>query len=196
MLGSEYVHEMPPTNALLAGDAHGERYWLVPGRLRDECGVPLSAVELVVEERNTVGAEWDTAGVSYGETVVTWLGTPSVSPAPGSRGEVRTGTSRVCGVDETAWLADPARFEAGHVKLDGDRIYLVAVHPTVTSVRVSTPAGAETVSTVTPPARPDGPRYAAFDVPDGSDVIEMALLDAAGQQVGGRDLAKPPTGKG
>ncbi|GAB4060598.1 hypothetical protein GCM10028775_76960 [Catellatospora paridis] len=93
VLGSEYVHEMPPTNALLAGDAHGERYGLVPGRLRDECGIPLSTVELVVGEWNTVGAEWDTAGVSYGETVVTWL---SARPArlPGLAVGAKSGRGR------------------------------------------------------------------------------------------------------
>ncbi|MEV4416454.1 hypothetical protein [Catellatospora sp. NPDC049609] len=194
VLGAEYVNQMPPKNPLMAGDAHGERYWLVPGRVADDCGVKVSAVELVVEEWNTVGDEWNTSGSSYGDRIVNWVGTPTASPLPGG-GEVRSGMSTSCGVDETAWLADPARFESGHVKLDGDRIYHVAVHPTVRSIRVTTPGGTETVATITPPDRPDGPRYAAFDVPESSAVIQLTLLDAAGREVGGRDLAKPRTGK-
>ncbi|GAA1390848.1 hypothetical protein [Catellatospora chokoriensis] len=195
-LGAEYVKEMPPTNALFAGDAHGERYWLVPGRVLDQCGFKVSPLELVVEEWNTVGQEWNTVGVGYGETVWNWVGTPSASPNPGGRGTVLTGQSTSCGVDESAWLAQPARFEAAHVKLDGDRIYMIAVHPTVTAVRVATPRGTETIATITTTERPDGPRYAAFDVPESSAVITVTLLDAAGNEVGSRDLARPRQEKG
>ncbi len=190
VLGAEYVDEIPPKHPLLTGDAHGERYWLVPGRVEDECGFKVTAVELVVEEWNVVGQEWSTVGVGYGDRIVHIIGTPTVSPLPGGQGEVRFGMSTTCGVDESAWLADPARFESGHVLLDGDRIYQLAVHPTVRSVRVTTPQGTESIATVTPTDRPDGPRYAAFDVPDSSAVIEVTLLDAAGREIGGRDLAR------
>lgn len=190
VLGAEYVDEIPPRNPLLTGDAHGERYWLIPGRVKDDCGVKISAVELVVEEWNTVGQEWMTSSVGYGDPVVHMIGTPTVSPLPGG-GEVREGMSRRCGVDESAYLADPARFGSGHVLLDGDRIYQLAMHPTVTAIRVTTPRGTETLATITPPDRPDGPRYVAFDVPDSSAVIEVTLLDAAGREIGGRDLARP-----
>jgi hypothetical protein len=191
VLGAEYVDAIPPKHPLLTGDAHGERYWLVPGRVEDECGFKITAVELVVEEWNAVGQEWITSGVSYGDPVVHTIGTPTVSPLPGGQGEVRSGMSTTCGVDESAWLADPARFASAHVLLDGDRIYQMAVHPTVTSIRVATPQVAETVATITPLDRLDGPRYVAFDVPDSSAVIEVTLLDAAGRELGGRDLARP-----
>ncbi|MEU2611049.1 hypothetical protein ABZ570_05575 [Micromonospora sp. NPDC007271] len=174
LLGPEYVDQIPPKNSLLIGDAHGERYWMIPGRVSDDCGQPISAVELVVEDRNTVGEEWNTMGISYGDP------------------NVRQANATLCGVDESAWLADPSRFAWGHVKTAGDRIYLVAMHPTVKSIKVVTTVSTETIATVPTPARPDGPRYAAFDVPESATSIIASLLDAAGQPVPGgeRDLTK------
>jgi hypothetical protein len=196
-LGSEYVDQLPPKNPLLSGDAHGERYWMIPGRVSDACGQPVSSVELVVEDENTVGKEWDTMGIGYGDPIIQQIGTLSESPLP-SGGMVRQGFAKRCGADESAWLADPTRFEVGHIKIDNDRVYLVGVHPSVTSIRVTTTAGTETIATVPTPARPDGPRYTAFDVSEDSTSIVVTLLDADGRSIPGgeRDLAtSDPDGK-
>ncbi|MCW3816917.1 hypothetical protein ONA91_20940 [Micromonospora sp. DR5-3] len=174
LLGPEYVDQIPPKNPLLSGDAHGERYWLIPGRVVDDCGQPLSAVELVVEDQNAVGKEWNTVGIAYGDPII------------------READHTTCGVDESAWLADPTRFVWGRVDIADDRIYLVAMHPNVRSIKVVTAAGTQTIATVPTPARPDGPRYAAFDVPERSTSIIATLLDATGQPIPGgeRDMAK------
>lgn len=188
VLGSEYVNQIPPKNPLVSGDAHGKPYWMIPGRVSDDCGQPVSGVELVVEDWNTVGKEWDTIGVGYGDPIVQHIGAPSPLPGGGWQG-----LAKYCGRDESAWLADPARFESSHVKIANDRIYLVGVHPSVKSIRVTTAAGTETIATVPTPARPDGPRYTAFDVPEDSTSIVMTLLDTSGHAIPGAesDVAEP-----
>ena len=91
--GSEYVDQLPPRTAIVTGDAHGERYWLIPGRVRDDCGQRTANVELVLDRDNEVGQEWSTVG--------TWYGDPIMEVISQSQG-----TGRRCGVDESAWLAD------------------------------------------------------------------------------------------
>ena len=65
--GPEYVDRISPANPILSGSLDGERYWVVDGREIPRCeGFP-SGVELIAEEHNVVGQEWNTFGYFFGE---------------------------------------------------------------------------------------------------------------------------------
>ena len=65
--GPEYVDRIPPANPIISGSLDGERYWVVDGRDIRRCeGFP-SGVELIAEEDNLVGREWNTFGYVFGE---------------------------------------------------------------------------------------------------------------------------------
>ena len=188
LLGGEYVHELPPKNPLVSGDAHGERYWLIPGRVKDDCGHRVSDVELVVEKENKIGREWRTIGIGYGDPVDIQLSSPT--PVPGEGG-VYAGTVLPCGVDESGWLADPSKFADASSLVDSDRIFFVAAHSSVTTIQVSASNGTVlTVPTKPLPDRPDGPRFAAFDVPASAAAVVVTLIDVHGKPIpgGSRDL--------
>jgi hypothetical protein len=185
LLGSEYVDQIPPRNAMVADDAHGERYWMIPGRVRDDCGQRASAVELVIEEDNSVGQEWNTMGIQYGDPIVEWVGTPE--PVPSDPGALQ-GMSLRCGTDESAWLADPTRIVRSWQPLGSDRVFLIGTHPRATAIRVAASDGtALTVPTMPLPDRPTGPRYAALDVPAAATAVVVTLLDERGEPIPGSE---------
>jgi hypothetical protein len=171
-IGPEYVNEIPPKDAFITGVQDGERYWLVPSFHQDSCGRTFG-VELLMENNNIIGKEWNTAGTTYGE--------PSEDHAAPGLG---------CYVyDEAQWLTDPGRVSALSQRLggkdrDGDWITLLAVHPTVSTLRVAHDGGATgDVQTQALPGRPDGPRYAVFTTPARKRQIDVSvqLLTTSGR---------------
>ena len=65
--GPEYVDTIPPSTIVAEGEVGGDRYLLVESR-RTECGgTPVTGVELVEEDENLLGSEWNTVGSRYGE---------------------------------------------------------------------------------------------------------------------------------
>lgn len=65
--GPEYVDRIPPADPILSGSLDGERYWVVDGRDIPGCEGSPSGVELIAEEDNLVGQEWNTFGAFFGE---------------------------------------------------------------------------------------------------------------------------------
>ncbi|HEX5860731.1 MAG TPA: hypothetical protein VFY58_02745 [Nocardioides sp.] len=65
--GPEYVDRIPPANPVISGNLDGERYWVVDGRENARCAGAPSGVELIAEEHNIVGQEWNTIGSVFGE---------------------------------------------------------------------------------------------------------------------------------
>lgn len=111
--GPEYVDQVPPDHIVASGKADGGRYWLTESDRTDNCGGPVTGVELVAEAENVVGREWNTVGFGYGE--------------PGS-----------CGYDDTAALRDPSLSYASGAFVGDTVVWVMAVHPDVTGVRVET----------------------------------------------------------
>ncbi len=147
--GPEYVDQIPPDNVIVAGSVDGDRYWMVESFHTDACDQPTPGVELVVEQSNIIGREWNTQGVSYGET-----------PASG------------CGQDVSDALADPSLSYSGGSFVGDTFLLLYAVHPDVTAVRVTTDSATQEVEV----HRLDGAGYAVFEVPPETTQYTVELL--------------------
>lgn len=145
--GPEYVDQIPPASIIARGSVGGSEYLLVESR-RTACGEPVVGVELVEESENLLGSEWNTVGEQYGERV------------------------DECRLDTRRYLANPALFNDGGTAVGDSFVWLWAVHPDVTAVRVTTPGGVDelTVHTV------DGAGYALFEVPRGVETFTAELL--------------------
>lgn len=91
--------------------------------------------------------------------------------------------------DEAQWLTDPGRVSRLSQRLggkdqDGDWITLIAVHPTVTTLRVAQDGRAtRDVQTEAMPGRPDSPRYAVFTTPARKPRVDLSvqLLTTSGR---------------
>ncbi len=155
-VGSEYVDEIPPDNVIVAGSIDGNRYWMVESFHKDECDEPVPGVELVAEESNILGQEWNTMGVSYGE------------PRPfGSGGQLGR-----CGYDVSDALADPAQSYSGGSFVGDAFMWLMAVHPDITAVRLTIDGSTQNVA-----VHPlDGAGYAVLEVPADSTQFTVELL--------------------
>jgi hypothetical protein len=174
------VDQIPPKNAFIAGAEAGERYWLVPSFHQDACDRKFDGVELVEDSLNKVGHEWSTVGIAYGD----------VKQVGGQGSGCRE-------VDETAWLRDPTRTGMSYTHLggglSGSWIVVLAVHPSVTSVRINSSDRAPRIVLTTPtPTQQDGPRYAVFTTPNPSE-LQLTMLTADGAAVpgGSRTITLP-----
>ncbi|MGH3363022.1 MAG: hypothetical protein ACRDOM_11245 [Nocardioides sp.] len=156
--GPEYVDTIPPETIILAGEVDGDRYLLVESR-RTMCGEPVTGVELVEEDENLLGSEWNTIGEEYGEP-----------------------TS--CGADTRAYLADPARYNDGGTQVGGSLVWLWAVHPDVTAVRVTADGSSEEL----PVHTVDGAGYALYEIPSGISSYTAELLIGDRVVAGTREL--------
>ncbi len=67
--GPEYVDAIPPEQIVTSGEVDGSRYLLIESDRTGECGEPYEGVELVEEDENLLGSEWNTTGYQYGEQV-------------------------------------------------------------------------------------------------------------------------------
>ena len=97
---------------------------------------------------NLLGSEWNTVGEQYGERV----------------GE--------CRVDTKRFLANPALFNDSGTEVGDSLVWIWAVHPDVTGVRITTHTEVEDL-----PVYPvDGAGYALFEVPKDIDTYTAGLL--------------------
>lgn len=150
--GPEYVDRIPPETIIVQGSVDGSRYLLVESRRTDRCGQPVPGVELVEEDENLLGSEWNTIGEQYG--------------APAGDG---------CAPRTTRYLADPALHNDGGTQVGDSFVWLWAVHPDVTAVRVTLPDGSAEDLRV---HRVDGAGYALYEVPEvGSWTAELVIGD-------------------
>lgn len=145
--GPEYVDQIPRESIIVEGSVGGREYLLVETR-RTACGQPVKGVELVEEKENLLGSEWNTIGSEYGERV----------------GE--------CRVDTKRYLANPALFNDGGTEVGDSLVWIWAVHPDVTGVRITTSADVEDL----PVHTVDGAGYALFEVPNNVEMYTAELL--------------------
>lgn len=162
--GPEYVDTIPANTVIVRGDLGGDRYLLAETR-RTECGRPATGVELVEEDENLLGSEWNTTGVEYGE---------------------RTGD---CGVDTSRYLANPAMYNDGGTPVGDSFVWLWAVHPDVTAVRVTSGGSSEDL----PVHAVDGAGYALYEIPAGLRSYTAELLIGDEVVPGTTEVHRVPT---
>ena len=124
-----------------------------PRRTYRGCGEPVPGVELVEEDENLLGSEWNTVLEQYGE-------------AGGN-----------CAPDTREYLANPALYNDGGTTVGDSFVWLWAVHPDVTAVRVTMDGSSEEL----PVYSVDGAGYALLEIP--SDVDEYTAELLIGDQV-------------
>ena len=149
--GPEYVDTIPPSSIVMEGSVGGSRYLLVESRRSDQCGQPVTGVELVEERENLLGSEWNTSGFEYGELVETDCGYVN---------------------DTSRYLEDPALFVDSGTGVGDSFVWVYAVHPDVTGVRITSGDYTEVLTVY----EVDGAGYAPFEVPAGMDEYTSELL--------------------
>lgn len=150
--GPEYVDTIAPERIVMTGSVDGSSYLLVESDRTDECGRPVTGVELVEERENLLGSEWNTSGYEYGEYV-----------------------ERDCGgavIDTSRFLEDPALFTDSGVEVGDSFVWVYAVHPDVDTVRIT--AGDDTTDLRV--YEVDGAGYAPFEIPASLDEYTSELV--------------------
>ena len=160
--GPEYVDTIAPERIITSGSVDGSRWLLVESDRTDECGEPVTGVELVEERKNLVGSEWSTTGYSYGDE------------------------TDCLGHDPSAWLRDPARFGDSGAQVGDSFVWVYAVHPTVTAVRVE----ADGRTTEVAVHDVDGAGYAAYEVPAGVTSWRSELVTDGGVVPGSEETQR------
>ena len=115
--GSEYVDTIPPETIVMRGDIDGDTYLMVESQRVDECDQPVTGIEIIEEDENLLGSEWNTVGYEYAST-------------------------GGC-VPDPAWLRDPSLSDSGGTEVGDSFLWVWAVHPDVTSVRITTDDGVD-----------------------------------------------------
>lgn len=116
--GPEYVDRIPPANPIISGNLDGERYWIVDGRISPRCAGSPSGIELIAEENNILGQEWNTVSAFFGESTQDGCNTRRIDVPP-------------------AYTYD---YDGGTMVGDG-MLWMGALHPDVDQVRVSLDGG-------------------------------------------------------
>lgn len=163
--GPEYVDTIPPSTIIAEGEVGGDRYLLVESR-RTECDRPVTGVELVEEDENLLGSEWNTVGSRYGE----YVGTDPCSFS----------TDRV--------LVDPALYDDGGTAVGDSFVWLWAVHPDVTAVRITVDGSSVDLETYAV----DGAGYALYEVPKGIKTYTAELVIGDEVVPGTREVQRVP----
>jgi hypothetical protein len=151
--GDEYVDQVPQERIVMEGSVDGSRYLLIESNRTNKCGDPVTGVELVEENKNLLGSEWSTTGYQYGEA--TWL--------------------RRCGdegVDTSRYLQNPALFNQSGAQVGDSFVWVYAVHPEVTSVRITSGDYTKELTVY----EVDGAGYAPFEIPTDLDSFTSELL--------------------
>jgi hypothetical protein len=164
--GPEYVDTIPPSTIVAEGEVGGDRYLLVESR-RTVCDEPVTGVELVEEDENLLGSEWNTVGSRYGE----YLDDPNG-----------------CGFSTVRFLANPALYDDGGTSVGDSFVWLWAVHPDVTAVRIT--AGGVTEDLEVHPV--DGAGYALYEVPKGLQTYTAELVIGDDVVPGSREVQRVP----
>lgn len=162
--GPEYVDTIPANTIIVQGEIDGDRYLLVETR-RTECGEPVTGVELVKVDENLFGSEWKTIGEQYGE---------------------RSGDA--CSLDTSRYLANPALYNDGGTTVGNSFVWLWAVHPDVTAVRITAGGSSKDL----PIYAIDGAGYALYEVPDGLTTYTAELLIGDDVVPGSTELQRVP----
>lgn len=148
--GLEYVDEIPPADPIVSGHLDGERYWVVDGRQIPHCeGFP-SGVELIAEEDNVVGQEWNTVGSFFGEP-----------------------TADGCARRPADGLPEDTYYSDGGLMVGDGMLWLGALHPDIDQVRVSLGSGDPfDIETF----KHEGGTYFVLEVPPGAATFTVTYL--------------------
>jgi hypothetical protein len=165
--GPEYVDTIPANTIIAQGEIDGDRYLLVETR-RTECGEPVTGVELVEEDENLLGSEWNTIGEQYGE---------------------RSGDP--CSLDTSRYLANPALYNDGGTTVGNSFVWLWAVHPDITAVRITSDGSSEDL----PIYAVDGAGYALYEVPEGLTTYTAELLIGDDVVPGSTEVQRVPVAR-
>jgi hypothetical protein len=149
--GPEYVDTIPPEDIVMTGSVDGSRYLLVESDRTDDCGQPVTGVELVEETENLIGSEWNTTGYQYGEYTDTRCGYVN---------------------DTSRYLENPALFNDSGAEVGDSFVWVYAVHPEIDAVRIT--AGDYTKDLRI--YQVDGAGFAAFEIPKDLDEYTSELL--------------------
>jgi len=145
--GPEYVDTIPPETIVMRGEIDGDTYLMVETRRQTECGQPATGIEIVEEDENILGSEWNTVGYEYGAVA----------------GRCRP---------DPSWLRDPARSDSGGTEVGDSFLWVWAVHPDVTSVRITTDDGVDDLT----PYTVDGAGYAVYEIPSDVETYTVELM--------------------
>lgn len=162
--GPEYVDTIPANTIIVEGEIDGDRYLLVETR-RTHCGESVTGVELVEEDENLLGSEWNTIGEQYGEH----SGDP-------------------CSLETSRYLANPALYNDSGTTVGNSFVWLWAVHPDVTAVRITSDGSSEDL----PIYAVDGAGYALYEVPEGLTTYTAELLIGDAVVPGSTEVQRVP----
>lgn len=149
--GPEYVDTIPAQDIVMRGSVDGSRYLLIESDRTDECGQPVTGVELVEEKKNLLGSEWNTTGYEYGEYADTDCGYVN---------------------DTSRYLKNPALFNASGAEVGDSFVWVYAVHPDVTAVRITSGDYTKDLKIY----EIDGAGYAPFEIPKDMNQYTSELL--------------------
>lgn len=148
--GPEHVDRIPPADPIVSGIVDGEKYWVVDGRDIPRCEGHPSGIEVIAEESNIVGQEWNTFGYFFGRP-----------------------TDDLCAplaTDEPP--AHTYDYDGGQTIGDG-MLWVGALHPDIDQVRVSldsdAPFDAETFVH-------EGGTYFVLEIPPGTATFTVDYL--------------------
>ena len=117
------------------------------------------------EDENLLGSEWNTIGEQYGE---------------------RSGDP--CSLDTSRYLANPALYNDGGTTVGNSFVWLWAVHPDVTAVRITADGSTKDL----PIYAIDGAGYALYEVPKGLTTYTAELLIGDDVVPGSAELQRVP----
>jgi hypothetical protein len=170
--GPEYVDTIPPERIVMSGSVGGDSYLLVESDRVGECGEAVTGVELVEEDENLLGSEWNTTGYEYGEHVE------------------RRCDGHLAYVNDTArYLDDPALFDDSGAEVGDSFVWIFEVHPEVDSVRIT--SGDYTAEL--PVYEVDGAGYAPFEIPEDMTAYTSVLLVDGEVVPGSEKVRQVPT---
>jgi hypothetical protein len=164
--GPEYVDTIPPETIIVRGDIDGDAYLMVESRRVNRCDQPVTGIEIVEEDENLLGSEWNTTGAEYADT-------------GGCRPDVAT------------WLRDPALSTNGGTEVGDSFLWVWAVHPDVTSVRITTADGVENLT----PYPVDGAGYALYEIPNDLESYTYELMIGDEPVPGTREERRSPSAR-
>lgn len=153
--GREYVDTISPERIVMTGSVDDSRYLLIETERIDECGQPVTGVELVEEKENLIGSEWDTSGYEYGE--------PIDKRCSGRLNAVN---------DASRYLKNPALFNDSGVMVGDSFLWVYSVHPDVDAVRITSADYAKDLTVY----EVDGAGYSPFEVPKDMEEYTSELV--------------------
>ena len=145
--GPEYVDTIPPQDVIVTGSVDGSPYLLITKARTDNCGQPVTTVELVERSENLLGTEWNTIASEYGDRDECWL-------------------------DPSRYLADRSLSNDGGSEVGDSFVWTWAVHPDVTTVRITANDYTEDLKV----HEVNGAGYAVFEIPEDVPQYTSELL--------------------